>query len=43
MPAQPPGVCELDQSLPVETGASFFVNPITGNNNIATTQHKRQH
>ena len=29
--AQPPGACVLDQSLPVETAASFFVNPLTGN------------
>jgi len=29
MPAQPPSACVLDQSLPVETAASFFVNPLT--------------
>merc|ERR1712002_1032953 len=29
MPAKPPGTCVLDQSLPVETAASFFVNPLT--------------
>jgi len=29
MPAQPPSASMLDQSLPVETGASFFVNPLT--------------
>jgi len=29
MPAKPPGACVLDQSLPVETAASFFVNPLT--------------
>jgi len=27
--AQPPSACVLDQSLPVETAASFFVNPLT--------------
>ena len=26
--AQPPSACVLDQSLPVETAASFFVNPL---------------
>ena len=31
MPAQPPSACILDQSLPTETAASFFVNPLTGN------------
>ena len=31
MAAQPPSACVLDQSLPVETAASFFVNPLTGN------------
>ena len=30
MPAKPPGTCSLDQNVPVETGASFFVNPLTG-------------
>jgi len=29
MPAKPPGTCALDQSLPVESAASFFVNPLT--------------
>jgi len=29
MPAQPPSACSLDQSLPVESAASFFVNPLT--------------
>merc|ERR1712002_578966 len=29
MPAKPPGTCVLDQSLPVESAASFFVNPLT--------------
>merc|ERR1719317_1722264 len=29
MPAQPPSACILDQSLPTETAASFFVNPLT--------------
>jgi len=29
MPAKPPGTCSLDQNVPVETGASFFVNPLT--------------
>merc|ERR1719348_1658482 len=29
VPAQPPSACVLDQSLPVETAASFFVNPLT--------------
>jgi len=29
MPAQPPSACSLDQSLPVECAASFFVNPLT--------------
>jgi len=29
MPAQPPITCTLDQSLPTECGASFFVNPAT--------------
>ena len=29
MEAKPPGVCSLDQTLPTESGASFFVNPLT--------------
>merc|ERR1740124_880828 len=29
MAAQPPSACSLDQSLPVECAASFFVNPLT--------------
>jgi len=29
VPAQPPSACVLDQSLPTETAASFFVNPLT--------------
>eukprot|EP00091_Calanus_sinicus_P006045 TRINITY_DN16639_c0_g1_i1.p1 TRINITY_DN16639_c0_g1~~TRINITY_DN16639_c0_g1_i1.p1 ORF type:complete len:242 (+),score=76.46 TRINITY_DN16639_c0_g1_i1:69-794(+) len=29
MPAKPPSACVLDQSLPVESAASFFVNPLT--------------
>ena len=30
MPAKPPGTCTLDQNIPVETAASFFINPLTG-------------
>jgi len=29
VPAKPPTACTLDQSLPTETAASFFVNPLT--------------
>jgi len=29
IPAKPPSACSLDQSLPVESAASFFVNPLT--------------
>ena len=30
VPAKPPSACVLDHSLPVESAASFFVNPLTG-------------
>ena len=37
------GTCVLDQSLPVETAASFFVNPLTGRGRQQSkTRHQRK-